>query len=85
MGEHRLRPSTLGAKLKARWENSKAVDTHHRFVWRSGEKGTFQYPKHLYGPMTRRQYKNARKFLKKTLNGHERHEVMRNLIGRDDL
>lgn len=83
MGEHKLKP--YGA-LKAKWEAQKSVGTHHRYIWRSSEKGAFRYPKELYGALkSRREFKRVRKWIKdRGFRGPERVELMLNISGIDE-
>ena len=86
MGEHKLRPTTISATIKAKWEDQKSVGTHHRYIWRSSEKGTFKYPKELYGALkTRRKYKQMRFYAKQLgVRGPDRRELLMNLMGIDE-
>lgn len=85
MGEHKRAP-TMSA---GRWDYIKSLKPRFRYVWRSNQgRGTFVYHEKvpgIYGALkTRRMYKIIRLQLKKALNGRDRLEVMRNVMGKDE-
>lgn len=86
MSEHKLRPTTISATIKAKWEDQKAVGTHHRYIWRSSEQGNFKYPKELYGALkNRRTFKQMRFWVKRQgLRGQDRAILMANISGIDE-